>query len=156
MARCAIFLMAGSACTKPGSTPQVIVEIPAGFSGNFSLEMGVRDAPPLLKRGDAYVVPAPRNGKFVTSTLLTNSEPTFRNSSEGAVWGYAHSIFKTGDGIPIGGKIEFFVGTRKEYEAEEGRGKREGRTTPGELRSISLPHARDSKVRDGLKASPLS
>jgi hypothetical protein len=110
----------------------VIVEIPYGFSGNFLPEMGVRDAPPLAKRGDAYVVPVPRNGKFITSTLLTNSEPTFRNSSEGAVWGYSHSIFKTGDGIPIGGKIEFFVGTRKEYEAEEGR-KNHSRGTPVDL-----------------------
>lgn len=131
---CAFFLIAGSACTKHSSAPQVIVEIPSGFSGNFVLEMGVKDSPPLAKRGDSYVVPVPRNGKFITSTLLTNSEPTFRNSSEGAVWGYSHSTFKTGDGIPIGGKIEFFVGTRKEYEAEQGRKNHsEGISTSPEL-----------------------
>ena len=130
---CAIFLFAAVACTRHNSAAQVIVEIPSGFSGNFLLEMGVRDAPPLAKRGDAYVVPVPRNGKFITSTLLTNSEPTFRNSSEGAVWGYSHSVSKTGDGIPIGGKIEFFVGTKKEYEAEQGRKNHsEGISTPVE------------------------
>jgi len=118
---CAILLFAASACTKHNSAAQVVVEIPAGFSGNFMLEMGVKDAPPLARRGEVYVVPVPRNGKIITSTLLTNSRPQFQNSSEGAVWGYSHSIFKTGDGIPIGGKIEFFVGTKKEYEAEQGR-----------------------------------
>jgi hypothetical protein len=124
---CAVLLIAASACSKHGSAPQVIVEIPSGFNGDFLLEMGVKDAPPLEKRGDAYVVPVPRNGKVVTSTLLTNSEPAFRNSSEGAVWGYSHSVFNTGDGIPVGAKIEFFVGTRKEYEAEQGRKKHSGR-----------------------------
>ena len=67
------------------------------------------------------MVTVPKSGKVITSTLLTNSEPTFQNSSEGAVWGYSHSVFTTGDGIPVGGKIEFFVGTRKEYEAEQGK-----------------------------------
>ncbi len=121
MVICAVFLVAASACSKQSSAPQVMVEIPAGFTGNFRLEMGVKDATPLEKRGDAYVVPVPSNGKVITSTLLTDSQPTFQNSSEGTVWGYSHSLFKTGDGIPIGGKIEFFVGTRKEYEAEQGR-----------------------------------
>ena len=116
---CGAFLVAASACSKQRSAPQVIVEIPAGFTGNFVLEMGVREAPPLEKRGNTFVVPVPRDGKVVTSTLLTDSRPTFKNSSEGAVWGYSHSLFKTGDGIPIGGKIEFFFGNRKEYEAEQ-------------------------------------
>jgi hypothetical protein len=118
---CAVFLLAVGACTKHSSAPEVIVEIPSGFTGNFLLEMGVRDAPPLSQRGAAYVVPVPRSGKLVTSTLLKNSKPTFQGSSDGAVWGYSHSVFTTGDGIPTGGKIEFFVGTRKEYEAEQGK-----------------------------------
>jgi hypothetical protein len=131
---CAVFLIAACACTRPSSAPQVIVEIPSGFTGNFLLEMGVKDAPPLVKRGDAYVVTVPKNGKFITSTLLTNSQSKFLDSSEGAVWGYSHSVSKTGDGIPIGGKIEFFVGTRKEYEAEQGRKNHsEGISTPAEL-----------------------
>lgn len=123
---CAIFLIASSACSTNRAAPQVIVEIPSGFTGNSLLEMGVRDALPLEKRGQAYVLPVPRNGKVITSTLLTSSRPSFQNSSEGAVWGYSHSVFSTGDGIPVGAKIEFFVGTRKEYEAEQGRKKHSG------------------------------
>jgi hypothetical protein len=130
---CAVFLVAAGACSKHSAAPPVIIEIPSGFNGDFLLEMGVREAPPLEKRGDAYVVTVPRNGKVITSTLLTNSAPTFRNSSEGAVWGYAHSVSTTGDGIPVGGKIEFFVGTKKEYEAEQGRKNHSGRfSTPVE------------------------
>jgi hypothetical protein len=117
----AAFLIAAGACSKHPAAAQVIVEIPSGFTGDFLLEMGVKEAPPLEKRGDAYVVSVPRNGKVTTSTLLTNSQPTFRNSTEGAVWGYSHSVLTTGDGIPVGGKIEFFVGTKKEYEAEQGK-----------------------------------
>ena len=78
---------------KNRAAPQVIVEIPSCFTGTFLLEMGVRDALPLEKRGEAYVLPVPRNGKVITSTLLTNSRPSFQNSSEGAVWGYSHSVF---------------------------------------------------------------
>jgi hypothetical protein len=134
MVICAVFLVAAGACSKHHSAAQVIVEIPSGFTGNFLLEMGISEAPPLAKRGDAYVVPVPRNGKVITSTLLTKSRPTFRNSSEGAVWGYSHSVFTTGDGIPTGGTIEFFVGTRKEYEAEQGKKNHSGGlSTPAEL-----------------------
>jgi hypothetical protein len=117
-----VFLSAACACSRK-SAPVVVVEIPAGFTGDFMLEMGVKGAPPLEKQGDAYVVAVPRSGKVTTSTLLTNSKPTFQNSSDGAVWGYAHSVFTTGDGIATGGKIEFFVGTRKEYDAEESKKK---------------------------------
>jgi hypothetical protein len=122
----AIFLIASSARSKNRAAPQVIVEIPSGFTGNFLLEMGARDALPVEKRGEAYVLPVPRNGKVITSTLLTNSRPSFQNSSEGAVWGYSHSVFTTGDGIPVGAKVEFFVGTRNECEAEQGRKKHSG------------------------------
>ncbi len=118
---CALFLLAATACSKQNSAPQIIVEIPSGFTGDFLLEMGVKDAPPLEKRGEAFLVSVPRSGKVSTSTLLTNAHATFHNSSEGAVWGYSHSLFKTGDGIPVGGKIEFFVGTRKDYDAEQNK-----------------------------------
>lgn len=123
---CATFLIVASACSNNRSAPRVIVQIPSGFTGNFILEMGVKDAPPLEKRGEAYVLPVPRNGKVVTSTLLTDSKPSFNNSSEGTVWGYSHSVFTTGDGIPVGAKIEFFVGTQKDFEAEQGRKKHSG------------------------------
>jgi len=116
-----IVLAAASACSKKAPPPQVVVEIPSGFNGNFLLEMGVKEAAPLAKQGDAYLLTVPRSGKVATSTLLTSARPVFQNSSDGAVWGYSHSVFKTGDGIPVGGKIEFFVGSRKEYDAEEKR-----------------------------------
>lgn len=126
------------ACSRDSSRKRIIVEVPSGFSGNFVLEMGVTGAPPLAKRGDAYVVTVPRTGKVVTSTLLTKSQPTFQNASEGAVWGYSHSVANTGDGIPVGGRIEFFVGTRKEYEAEQGKKKHSGAvTSPVELVAMS-------------------
>jgi hypothetical protein len=122
-------LVLWSACSKKPASP-LIVEIPSGFSGNFVLEMGVRDAPPLAKRGDAYLVlvpkDGPRDGKVSTSTLLLNPRPSFHNASGGTVWGYSHSLFTTGDGIPIGGKIEFFVGTKQEFEAEQSRKKHSG------------------------------
>ncbi len=118
---CAVFLCLCVACSKTTPPPAVVVEIPSGFTGDVLLEMGVKEAPPLPKDGDSFVVTVPRDGKIVTSTLLTSARPTFRNSGEGAVWGYSHSVYTTGDGIATGGKIEFFVGTRKDYEAEQGR-----------------------------------
>ena len=107
------------ACTKRSAADQVIVEIPAGFSGNFVLEMGVREAAPLARQGDAYVLDVPRDGKAQTSTLLNNAQVTFRNASDGQVWGFSKRLFTTGDGISIGGKIEFFVGTQKDFDAEQ-------------------------------------
>jgi len=117
----AVVFLAAVACSRNGPTSKVVVEIPSGYTGDFLLEMGVKDAQPLPKQGDVYVVTVPRSGKLITSTLLTKSQPTFQGSSEGGVWGYSHSVFTTGDGIPIGGKIEFFVGTKKDYEAEQGK-----------------------------------
>ncbi len=116
----AVFLSIACACSRK-TAPAIVVEIPAGFTGDFLLEMGIKGAPPLEKHGDSYFVVVPKSGKVETSTLLTNSTPVFKNASDGAVWGYAHSVFTTGDGIATGGKIEFFVGTRKEYDAEQGK-----------------------------------
>ena len=108
-----------AACSQRSSAPQLIVEIPAGFSGDFVLEMGVRSAAPLAKEGDAYKVTVPVSGKVETSTFLERSKVTFRNKSGGSIWGYSQSLFTTGDGISTGGKVEFFVGTQKEYEADQ-------------------------------------
>ncbi|HTS35375.1 MAG TPA: hypothetical protein VMH04_06870 [Candidatus Solibacter sp.] len=123
----AILLMAIASCSKHGSE-ELVVAIPQGFSGNFVLEMGVKTAPALEQRSDQYVVTVSKSGTVSTSTLLKNPKVTFRNSSDGAVWGYTHSTFSTGDGINVGGKIEFFVGTRKEFEAEEQRKNHSGKT----------------------------
>ncbi|HTC48277.1 MAG TPA: hypothetical protein VK722_13210 [Candidatus Aquilonibacter sp.] len=113
-----IFLLQmASACSRHRSGPEVIVEIPAGFSGNFELKMGVNNTPALTQLGSSYVVTVPKSGNLSTSTLLQNPHTVFKNFSGTDVWGYSNSIFTTGDGIPVGGKIEFFVGTQKDYEA---------------------------------------
>ena len=117
---CAVLLLAVS-CTKKTSEPQLLVEIPSGFSGNFLLDMGVHDAAPLPANGTTYILTLPRDGKVQTSTLLNHPKVTFKNSTDGRIWGYSQRIFSTGDGIAIGGKIEFFVGTQKEFEAEQNK-----------------------------------
>ncbi len=124
------------ACSKHDPVPQLVVEIPAGFSGNFVLEMGVRRAAPLAQRGETYMVTVPRDGRFTTSTFLDHPQVMFKNDSDGKVWGYSQYAFSTGDGISVGGKIEFFVGTEKEYEAEQSRRNRSGGfSTAGDLAS---------------------
>lgn len=123
------FLLA-IACSTQTSDPRLIVEIPSGFTGDFVLEMGARNAAPLQKQGDSYVVTVDRSGKVATSTLLKKAKVTFRNASSGGVWGYSESMFTTGDGIAVGGKIEFFLGTRKDYEAEQGKRNHSGKVPP--------------------------
>ncbi|MFZ0733389.1 MAG: hypothetical protein WAM79_13765 [Candidatus Sulfotelmatobacter sp.] len=128
-----LFLAGSVACSKRSADPKVVVEIPAGFSGNFVLEMGTRDAAPLPMQGDIYMVAVPGSGKVTTSTMIEKPTVIFKNSADGSVWGYSQSTFTTGDGIAIGGKIEFFVGTKKEYEAEEGKKHQSGKyPDPGE------------------------
>jgi hypothetical protein len=120
-----IFFLSGlfvlSTGCKHASRENIVVQIPPGFNGNFQLEMGVKEAPPLVQQGDAYVVTVSRGGKLSTSTLLTNPQAQFQNASDGSVWGYSQSVFTTGDGVPVTGKIQFFVGTKKDYEAEENK-----------------------------------
>jgi hypothetical protein len=119
-----ILLLAGIAvavgCSR-NSAPRLVVEIPAGFSGNFVMEMGNKTAAPLQQDGNVYTVTVPRSGKLSTSTVLVKPKVEFRNATDGSIWGLSQSAFTTGDGISVGGKIEFFVGTRKEYEAEENK-----------------------------------
>lgn len=122
------------ACTKHSPDSSVVVEIPPDFTGNFVLEMGSRSASALPKDGDAYVIAVPRSGKLETSTLLQHPNVTFKNSSSGSVWGYSQSTFTTGDGIYVGGKIEFFVGTKQDFEAEQSKKKHSGAIpAPAEL-----------------------
>jgi hypothetical protein len=122
LAICIVFLMIASACSsKKSSAPELVVEIPSGYSGNFSLQMGVKDAPPLAKQGNSYLLTVSKSGTVATSTLLPASHPVFKNSSSGEVWGYSHRMFATGDGIPVGGRIEFFVGTKNDYDAEQNK-----------------------------------
>src|SRR5580704_9153330 len=82
IAICTVFLMIAGACSsKKSSAPELVVEIPSGYSGNFSLQMGVKDAPPLAKQGDSYLLTVSKTGTVATSTLLPASQPVFKNSS---------------------------------------------------------------------------
>ncbi len=119
-------LAAGLGCSRRASGTQLQVEIPAEFSGNFVLVMGVQDAPPLQKSGGAYIVVVPRSGKVETSTMIERPQVTFKNSGGGQVWGYSERIFTTGDGISTGGNIEFFVGSKKDFEAEQNKKNKSG------------------------------
>jgi len=122
----AVFICIAVACSRKNPKSQVVIEIPPGFSGNFVLEMGVRGAAALPTETNAYVLAIPSTGKLQTSTLLDRPDVTFRNRSQGRIWGYSQRVFSTGDGIPIGGQIEFFVGTQKEFEAEQNKKNKSG------------------------------
>jgi hypothetical protein len=130
-------LIAGLGCTRRSSEPRLVVEIPPGFTGSFVMEMGGREASPLQKDGEAYVVAVPRTGKVTTSTILVRPKVEFKNASDGSIWGFSQSVFTTGDGISVGGKIEFFVGTRKDYEAEENKKNHSGRSSAERRYEIS-------------------
>lgn len=118
-----IFLLAIAACNRGPSAEQVVVEVPAGFSGDFVLNMGVKNAEPLSRQGNQYLVTVPKNGNLTTSSVLIHPHVIFKNAPDGSVWGYSQSVFTTGDGIPVGGQIEFFVGTKRDYEAAEDKKK---------------------------------
>ncbi len=116
-----LLLVTGTACSKRSSGEEIVISIPPGFNGNFVLEMGVKNAPELSKNGNEYTVSVPKNGKVLTSTLLSSPQVSFKNESDGAVWGYSHLVYSTGDGIAVGGKIEFFVGTKKDFDAQQNK-----------------------------------
>jgi hypothetical protein len=124
---CSIFLLLSVACTRHVPKTQLMIEVPAGFTGDFTLNMGVRGATPLQKDGVVYVVTVPQSGKLETSTFLEKPTVTFKNGSDGRIWGFSQLTFTTGDGISTGGKIEFFVGTQKEFEAEQKKKNKSGR-----------------------------
>jgi hypothetical protein len=68
----------------------------------------------------------PQSGKLETSTFLEKPAVVFKNGSDGRIWGFSQSVTTTGDGISLGGKIEFFVGTRQEFEAEQNKKNKSG------------------------------
>jgi len=131
-----LLLLAVVTCTRHVSGPTLVIEIPADFSGNFVLNMGVHQAPPLQKNEDAYVVTVPHNGRIETSTLLEHPKVVFKNGTINGIWGYSESVFATGDGISTGGKVQFFVGTEKDFEAEQNKRNKSG-AFPGLESAIS-------------------
>lgn len=116
-----LFLTLIACSCQRAKSDEVLIEVPNGFSGEVHIGMGIRGAPALKQEGRSYVVSLPSDGHIETSTILVDVRPRFRDAVSGRVWGYAPSVWKTGDGIPVGGNIEFFVGTREQYEAQEAK-----------------------------------
>jgi hypothetical protein len=107
-------------CNQRRKVVELVIELPAGFGGEVSIRTGVPHAAPLKTDGQAYVVSVPSDGHIETSTIPEEGIPTrFRNAGTGRIWGYDASLQKTGDGIPVSGSIEFFVGTKEQYEIQE-------------------------------------
>ncbi len=114
-----VFLTLALGCEKRRIT-EIVFRLPDGFSGQVQIQMGVAGAPKLATSGQSYVVSLPSDGRLETSTILeSNLKARFENFHPDSVWGYASSISKTGDGIPVGGSIDFFVGTKEQYEIQE-------------------------------------
>jgi len=108
-------------CWKAPVHDQLVIEVPSGYSGPVDVQLGVAGAPVLPRRGDAYVITVPSDGRVSTSTSLSEVHPVFRDIPGNRVWGYTSSILRSGDGIPVGGSIEFFVGTNEQYQIEVSR-----------------------------------
>jgi hypothetical protein len=113
-------LLLTTACSR-ATHDQIVINVPPNFSGQVHIEMGVPDAPALQRNGRNYEIAVPPDGKFVTSTILVGVQGKISNVDGGHVWGYNPSVSKTGDGVPVGSTIEFFVGTKEQYESAEAK-----------------------------------
>jgi hypothetical protein len=116
----AALIMATLGCSRQPQE-QILISLPPDFRGQVHIEMGVPGAPALTRQGRNYEIQVPPDGKVVTSTVITAGTPQFRNAQIGHVWGYTPKLSKTGDDFPVGGTIEFFVGTREQYESAEAK-----------------------------------
>ena len=114
----ALLILLTTACSKRQAS-QLVIEIPDNFSGSVQVQLGVPGAPELTREGDGFRISVPPHGKVVTSTMIPEIPPTFVRTASDRIWGYAHSTAKTGDGYPVRGVIEFFVGTKDQYETFE-------------------------------------
>ena len=108
-------------CWKATVHDQIVIEVPSGYSGPVEVRLGVVGAPPLPKQGAGYVIAVPPDGRVSTSTSLSKVQPVFKDLPKTRVWGYNAMILRSGDGIPVGGSIEFFVGTNEQYQIEVSR-----------------------------------
>jgi hypothetical protein len=114
----ALLILLTTACSKRQAS-QLVIELPENFSGIVQVQLGVRGAPELNREGNGYRITVPPDGKVLTSTMVPEIQPTFVRANSDRVWGYSRSVSKTGDGYPVGGVIEFFVGTKEQYETFE-------------------------------------
>jgi len=106
------------ACSRSSPHDELVIQVPAGYSGSVQIQLGVAGAPPLPKSGERYIVAVPPDGRVSTSTSISDAKPEFNNVSGERVWGYSSLILRTGDGFPVGGSIDFFVGTKEQYQME--------------------------------------
>lgn len=111
----AVAVCAGLACSRKAHAA-LLIEVPNGYSGPVDVQLGVAGAPALQKEEGEYVIPVPVDGHVTTSTTLSDATPEFKNVDHDRVWGYESLILKAGDGIPVGGSIEFFIGTKEQYQ----------------------------------------
>jgi hypothetical protein len=124
-------------CTRQPSGNTVEFRVPPGFTGQIEVHFGRDGSPALTREGNTYIVQVPDDGKVSTSTVF-NSEPHYKISG-GQVWGYMCSIYKAGDGLVVGGRIQMFIGTKEQYETfEANKRKSHIPMLPQELRGRNL------------------
>jgi len=118
----------GVGCSRNGAW--LLISLPGDFSGQVQINMGVPGAPALQREGKNYRVTVPPDGRVVTSTIVEVAGPKFENVDAGRVWGYSRSVFRTGDHLPVGGNIDFFIGTKEQYESAEAKKHKSGLHSP--------------------------
>lgn len=128
-----------SACSKKLPDDEVSFAVPAGFSGQVQIQLGVLGAPPLQRKQGIYVLDIPADGKITTSTVLSGS-PKYTAAGTGQIWGYTTSIYRTGDGLPVGGSLEFFVGTKEQFDAYEAKKPKSQETPDQPFNRIESQH----------------
>lgn len=108
-------------CWRAPVHDQLVIDVSSGYSGPVEVRLGISGAPALPKRDGAYLVTVPADGRVSTSTSISEVQPVFKDLPGDRVWGYNCLILRSGDGIPVGGSIEFFVGTNEQYQIEVSR-----------------------------------
>lgn len=108
---------------KPG---QIVVQVPAGFSGQVHIEMGVPGTPALARDGRNYRVLIPPDGKVETSTIVEDAGARFEDVDPRHVWGYSRMMVRTLDRLPVGGSVDFFIGTKEQFESAEAKKHKSG------------------------------
>jgi hypothetical protein len=118
-------------CKNPST--QIVVQVPADFSGQVHIEMGVPGAPGLPREGRNYRVSIPPDGKVATSTIVGDAAAIFENVPTRNVWGYSRMMIRTQDRLPVGGNIDFFIGTKEQFESAEAKKHKSGLPERGSL-----------------------
>jgi hypothetical protein len=128
------------ACSRTRQEEKIQLIVPAGFSGQVQLLLGVPGSPALDRDGAGYLAHIPDDGKLSTSTVLS-STPKCSTNDGAQIWGFTSSIYKTGDGLAVGGSLEFFVGTKEQYETYEARKRKSQRIPNGPTSRVESSHA---------------